>query len=342
MRMLAVTPSALLSLEMQSLAKGNPMKFNLILLLSLLLSLPCFGDATTTLAQRSTGDTITASFFNDITNALNGSFVGRDATSGAPTSGRALGTATYPWGDLRATTATITGTVTLASGSISSSAWDTGTSTFTSNGVAFTSKAPLDNPSFTGTVSAVTITGSGVLSTTDTTEASGAATASMKTSGGLGVAKNIYSAGSSVTVASNTAGPVSFYASNSNGTTAGHARALLEVSGASGGNPYVYHKIFGVSGGDWSSGVDNASSDNYEVCQGSDLSSNCFFTITTGGLFTLGTGSSNINRINGATETAAAATATLTNAPTNAAGNPDIWAKISWNGTTYVFPLWTP
>lgn len=47
---------------------------------------------------------------------------------------------------------TLTGTVTLPSGTVSSSAWDTGTSTFTSNGIAFTAKAPSASPTFTGTV----------------------------------------------------------------------------------------------------------------------------------------------------------------------------------------------
>ncbi len=46
---------------------------------------------------------------------------------------------------------TFTGTVTLPSGTVSSSAWDTGSSTFTSNGVAFTAKAPLASPALTGT-----------------------------------------------------------------------------------------------------------------------------------------------------------------------------------------------
>ena len=40
-------------------------------------------------------------------------------------------------------------------------------------------------------------------------------------------------------------------------------------------------------------------------------------------------------------DTPASAVATMTNAPTGAAGNPQIWAKMSVNGTTYTFPLWT-
>ncbi len=47
---------------------------------------------------------------------------------------------------------TMSGTVTLPSGTVTSAAWDTGTSTLTSNGVAFTAKAPLASPTFTGTV----------------------------------------------------------------------------------------------------------------------------------------------------------------------------------------------
>lgn len=47
---------------------------------------------------------------------------------------------------------TFTGTVTLPSGTVTSSAWDTGTSTLTVNGVAFSAKAPLASPTFTGTV----------------------------------------------------------------------------------------------------------------------------------------------------------------------------------------------
>lgn len=47
---------------------------------------------------------------------------------------------------------TFTGTVTLPSGSVTSSAWDTGTSGLTVNGVAFSAKAPSASPTFTGTV----------------------------------------------------------------------------------------------------------------------------------------------------------------------------------------------
>ncbi len=52
---------------------------------------------TGTLTSRSTGETITSSFFNDFNSALQETFVGRNS-SGAATSGQSLGTAAIPWG----------------------------------------------------------------------------------------------------------------------------------------------------------------------------------------------------------------------------------------------------
>lgn len=53
--------------------------------------------ASNTLNNRSTGQTILDTFFNDIHNALDGDFVGRGAT-GIPTAGQNLGTLPLPWG----------------------------------------------------------------------------------------------------------------------------------------------------------------------------------------------------------------------------------------------------
>jgi len=52
---------------------------------------------TGTLTSRSTGETITAGFFNDFNSALQETVVGRNS-SGAATSGQALGSASIPWG----------------------------------------------------------------------------------------------------------------------------------------------------------------------------------------------------------------------------------------------------
>jgi hypothetical protein len=63
---------------------------------------------TGTLNNRSAGQTILDTFFNDIHGAINGDFVGRN-TSGVPTSGQNLGTTALPWGTVRCTGLTING-----------------------------------------------------------------------------------------------------------------------------------------------------------------------------------------------------------------------------------------
>lgn len=59
-------------------------------------------------------------------------------------------------------------------------------------------------------------------------------------------------------------------------------------------------------------------------------------------LLALGKNSSTVLRINATTTSAGAATATLTNAPTGAAGDPDTWLTVNINGTEHVIPAWTP
>jgi hypothetical protein len=61
-----------------------------------------------TLTNRSAGQTILDTFFNDIHSAINGDFVGRN-TSGVPTSGQNLGTSAIPWGTIRASSVVLNG-----------------------------------------------------------------------------------------------------------------------------------------------------------------------------------------------------------------------------------------
>lgn len=61
-----------------------------------------------TLNNRSSGETITANFFNDVHQAMNGDFVGRNS-SGVPTASQNLGTAGVPWGTLRASSLILNG-----------------------------------------------------------------------------------------------------------------------------------------------------------------------------------------------------------------------------------------
>lgn len=65
--------------------------------------------ATNTLTDRSTGQVILATFFNDLHDALKGDFVGRNSGSGAAESGKNLGTNALPWGTLYATSLNING-----------------------------------------------------------------------------------------------------------------------------------------------------------------------------------------------------------------------------------------
>lgn len=61
-----------------------------------------------TLNNRSAGQTILDTFFNDIHGALDGDFVGRD-TNGVAAASQNLGTAAYPWGTIRAQTLVLNG-----------------------------------------------------------------------------------------------------------------------------------------------------------------------------------------------------------------------------------------
>ena len=58
--------------------------------------------------DRSAGETILATFWNEIHAIINGDFVGRN-TSGVPTASQNLGTAAYPWGTVRADTLVLAG-----------------------------------------------------------------------------------------------------------------------------------------------------------------------------------------------------------------------------------------
>lgn len=60
------------------------------------------------LNNRSSGQTILDTFFNDIHQGMNGDFIGRGAT-GVPTAGQSLGTVALPWGTIRGTSLVLNG-----------------------------------------------------------------------------------------------------------------------------------------------------------------------------------------------------------------------------------------
>lgn len=68
-------------------------------LISLIALTPLAFSGTGTVPQRTTGQVITQSFFNDTTNAITEDFVGRNS-AGVATSGQSIGTAIIPWGPL--------------------------------------------------------------------------------------------------------------------------------------------------------------------------------------------------------------------------------------------------
>lgn len=134
---------------------------------------------------------------------------------------------------------------------------------------------------------------------------------------------------------------VTLGATNTDNTSlTSHAKLNLITGGGASGDPYLY---FSESTMENSIGIDNSDSNIFKLTTGDSPSAGTtLLSVTQAGLVTLGTGTSNINRINGATETAAAGTATLLNMPTNATGNPDVFIKINYNGIDYVIPAWTP
>lgn len=151
------------------------MKINILFLLTLLFAIPAIGDTTTTLSQRATGQTITQDFFNDIINSLNGTLVPRHATTGAPTSGSDLGSATYPWGRLYSTDAQMSGlTASRVVASDASKNLSSATTTLTEvqllSGVTGTTGSGnmvlSASPTLTGTIAAASQTLSGTLGVT--------------------------------------------------------------------------------------------------------------------------------------------------------------------------------
>lgn len=156
---------------------------------------------------------------------------------------------------------TFSGTVTLPSGSVTSSAWDTGTSGLTVNGVTFASKAPSASPTFTGTVtmpsgsvtSSAWSTGSSTLTVNGVTFASRAPSASPTFTGVATFDDGSVSA-PSITNAGDTNTGIYWPAGDAHQvgiTTNGSANVVFETNGTAtltkaGSSTYAYH--FGYSG----------------------------------------------------------------------------------------------
>lgn len=199
---------------------------------------------------------------------------------------------------------TFTGTVTLPSGSVTSSAWSAGSSTLTTSG-------------------AVTFTG--------TTDSSSISTGILIVSGGAAVVKKL-NVGSSITNTND--GTLNINMIGGSGT--GQAIRFTEPGGSGNFNFQVAN--------------DFNTANIFEItpstaANGSTFSNPSLRINGSTGVVTLGNATSFPNAVlalNGATTATGASTATMTNAPAGASGNPDIWMRITYNGTEYIFPGWTP
>lgn len=159
---------------------------------------------------------------------------------------------------------TFTGTVTLPSGSVTSSAWDTGTSTLTVNGVAFSAKAPLASPTFTGTVTlpsgsvsssawsagSSTLTTSGAVTFTGSTASTSTSTGILVVSGGVGIAGACYIGGGLNVVGTTILAGVT----DASSAAAGKVGEYLESIGGSvslTSNTWADATSLSITAGDW-------------------------------------------------------------------------------------------
>lgn len=268
-----------------------------ILLILLLLCLPALG-GTGTLTDRATGETITASFFNDIHSALDGTLVPRNA-SGVPTAGQDLGSTTYRWGTVYGAALDTSGAATV--------------STLTTSGAATIGGALSVNGGATSYVVG--------LSTSPLT---------IKSASGNSNGLKLYSNN-----ATDVASIINHY--NANLELGANNATVLTLATNGIVTPSVAYEspIFRtVNSNPASAGIvrlaktDKVAWRNNAAAADLSLDSGGTDTLTLAGGW--------------ATTASGAGTATLTNFPAGAATNPDVFINVSYNGTTYIIPAWTP
>lgn len=126
------------------------------------------------------------------------------------------------------------------------------------------------------------------------------------------------------------------------GQASGHGNLNVYLNIASGNTTADAYFIAAIdSGATWIWGLDNSDSDSFALSSGTTLGTNNALHITAAGLVTIGTGTSNRNRINSSLATNGAVALTMLNGPTGTSGNPAVWMQININGTNYVIPAWS-
>lgn len=260
-----------------------------LFLLVLLFAFSAFAD-TNTLTDRASGETITASFFNDIHDALSGTVVPRNS-SGAPTTGGGdLGSSTYRWGDIYGAAGNYTGTVTTATGYVAQTGgsifegdqtfpvWVKAIST-NSFGLKLYANTSTDVASIINHYAAALELGAN--NTVYQTIASG---------GGI----TFGASGGTQTMTFNgqlsqtfpTAGTIATHSvtHSDNTNTGSHASLRAIAGGSSGGDPRTHYIISGVR--DWTTGIDNSDSDKYKIASSSALETSTWMEIDLSGVAT--------------------------------------------------------
>lgn len=120
---------------------------------------------------------------------------------------------------------------------------------------------------------------------------------------------------------------------SSNSANSGSA-LYLSVGGASGGNPFVHFNVLSVR--DWTMGCNNGSSDAFQICGASSLGSSVYFQISTGGVVTIGTGTSTTHVLNTTVQTTVGAAGAASALPAQPTG----YVLLNINGTNRALPYY--
>ncbi len=173
---------------------------------------------------------------------------------------------------------TFSGTVTLPSGSVTSSAWDAGTSTFAIGGISTFSNATASTSVATGAV-VVSTGGVGVggrvtannIRTTATTDSTSSTTGSLISAGGVGFAGGMFGQLDQV-------GTTRFQLANLQADTGAHVRIQAITTAGTGGDPFYSATTNG--GLSWSWGADNDDSDAFVLTNAATLNGTNLFRVS--------------------------------------------------------------
>lgn len=129
-----------------------------------------------------------------------------------------------------------------------------------------------------------------------------------------------------------------------NSTATGSVQIFIQTDstsiGSTGDNVIIMQEG-GSTTDRWAFGRDDSDSGTFKISQSNTLGTNDFFSITTGGLVTIGTGTATQHALNTLLAANGVQLATIGNLPAAAtAGAAFGWLKMTINGTTSYLPFW--